>query len=544
MRLKFINKKEKLKMKNKFLLSIIASAMILGSCSDDYVFEPDYEVRLPIDKTISSTIDASVTYQTMDGFASSDAWTMDYIGKYWSSTVKEEMARLLFSQEMTNGQPDGIGLSMWRVNLGGGTAEQGDDSGIEDKVRRAECFLSQDGTYNWTKASGQQFFMEKAKNYGCDQFVFFSNTPPVYYTHNGKGYSNRGAWSNLKSENYSKFADYLATVAEYFQQRGYNISHISPVNEPQYNWAGGQEGSGWQNSEIATLARELDKSLTTKGLVNTKMLLSEVPSWDYLYETKEAGRSNVIADFFSSGSSNYIGNLSHMPKLICGHSYWTDKNWQSSEDIRKAVYNRAQQYGVDVYQTEWSMLDNGDGYDECPDYDEASYIDMSLAMSRIIYQDLAVANVRSWSYWTTAAQEVYSQKNRFYLIRIIPQDGDYGDIAKGGTYNANKNLWVLGNYSRFIRPGYQRIAIDIPEQSNKFFGVAFISPDKDKLVVVYTNISDKRIEIVNNFQGLGKEVVSFEQYTTSSAKDLRKESIRDKNVVPAKSVSTFVYELN
>ena len=529
-------------MKNKYLLLILAGIFIISSCSDDYVFEPDYETRLPVDRTLSSTIDASTVYQTVDGFASSDAWTMDYIGKYWSNTVKEEMAKLLFSQNITNGQPDGIGLSMWRVNLGGGTAEQGSDSGIDDKARRAECFLSQDGTYNWTKAAGQQYFMEKAKSYGCDQFVLFSNTPPVYYTYNGKGYSDRGAYSNLKPENYGKFADYLATVAQYFQQKGYNVPYISPLNEPQYNWSGrDQEGSGWQNSEIASLARELDQSLTAKGLNNTKMLLAEAGSMNHLYQNDENGRSDAINSFFNTGLSTYIGDLPHMPKLICGHSYWTDKNWATSADVRSKVYNKAQEFGVDVYQTEWSMLD--EGYDECPNYDDASYIDMSLAMSRIIYQDLAIANVRSWSYWTTAAQEVYSQKNRFYLIRIIPQGGDYGDIQEGGTYNANKNLWVLGNYSLFIRPGYQRIALDIPEQSNKFFGVAFISPAKDKLVVVYTNISNDRIEINSDFQGLGKEIESFEQYTTSSAKDLKKESIRDKNVIPAKSVSTFVYEL-
>ena len=175
--------------------------------------------------------------------------------------------------------------------------EQGDNSGIDDKTRRAECFLTANGTYDWTKAQGQQYFMQQAKAYGCNQFVLFSNTPPVYFTRNGKGYSDMGAFSNLKDDSYAKFADFLSAVALHFQQQGYTIPLISPVNEPQYNWTNGQEGSGWQNSEVARLAKELDKSMTSAGLDNTKMLLAEAGGWNYLYETNaEAGsaRSNVI----------------------------------------------------------------------------------------------------------------------------------------------------------------------------------------------------------------------------------------------------------
>ena len=67
-----------------------------------------------------------------------------------------------------------------------------------------------DGTLDWTKQAGQQYFLEKAKQYGCEQFVMFSNTPPVYLTRNGKGYSDMGAYSNLKDDSYDDFAKYIA----------------------------------------------------------------------------------------------------------------------------------------------------------------------------------------------------------------------------------------------------------------------------------------------------------------------------------------------
>ena len=72
----------------------------LCACNDEYTFVPEYEVKLPTDTTINVTIDASTVYQTIDGFASSDAWDMEYVGKYWSTSNKEAIAKLLFSREL------------------------------------------------------------------------------------------------------------------------------------------------------------------------------------------------------------------------------------------------------------------------------------------------------------------------------------------------------------------------------------------------------------------------------------------------------------
>ena len=83
------------------------------------------------------TVNPNICYQTIANFGSSDCWTADFVGKYFSNTEKEKSAKWLFSQEMdADGNPEGIGLSMWRVNLGAGSAEQGSESGIEDITRR------------------------------------------------------------------------------------------------------------------------------------------------------------------------------------------------------------------------------------------------------------------------------------------------------------------------------------------------------------------------------------------------------------------------
>lgn len=545
-------------MKNKYILfGISCLAAVLSACSDDLTFSPDYEPVLTA-KNESATVNIGTTHQTIDGFASSDAWTMDYVGRYWSDSNKEGIAKLLFSQNVENNQPEGIGLSMWRVNLGGGTAEQGEASNITNKVNRAECYMDANGNYNFdSKCIGQQYFMQKAKEYGCNQFVLFSNTPPVYYTKNKKGYSDNGWYANLEEDKYDDFADYMATVTKHFVDKGYNIPFISPLNEPQYDWGPGsdgkaaQEGSGWMSWEVANLAREMDKKLTEKQLENTNILIAESGSWKSVYGFDGNGqKSQVIYQFFEDTDGEYyIGNLKHMqPNVVCGHSYWVDRTWDMLEETRTTLREAAEKNNIKLYQTEWSMLHNAGEtmYEDFDSFEDATYMDLALAMAKVLHHDLATANVSSWSYWTTASSEVYGHKSRFYMIRLVSGDdkGDYGDIAVDGTYSASKNLWVLGNYSLFIRPGYKRVDLNIPNGSRLLFGSAYVSPEQDRVVVVYTNMGVETIHMDTSLEGIGdKTVKSVRQFTTSESRDLKEEADYMLGYIPSKSVVTFVYDL-
>lgn len=490
------------------------------------------------------TIDVSTFYQTIAGFGASDCWLPAWIGKYWTES-RERLSELLFSSVIEGKNPKGIGLSMWRVNLGAGSAEQGNASGIETITRRAENYFSANGQYDWSKCEGQRYFMKRAKELGIDNFILFSNSPPVQYTYNGQARSDRGGVSNLKSEHYSDFAEYLADVAEHFLNGGYNITHISPVNEPQYNWDGhDQEGSGWTNEEVATLVRELDSSLHSRNL-STDILMGESGDWEYLYKIKnDRARSNVIDDFFNPESSAYVGNLPHVKKLISGHSYWTDGSWDGMRSVRKCVAQTAHQYGLDVWQSEWSMI--GDGYSstEYVGHDNASTLDIALYMSKVIHNDLTVAGVTSWCFWTAMDVAHWGHKNRFLLISITPSGGEWGDVMSGdGSFAATPTLWVLGNYSLFIRPGYKRIKLELNE-SRSFFGSGYISPDNKQIVAVYTNLSDKPIRLTETHVGWN-DAVSIKTYTTSASKDLLEADVMCNQpiVLDAKSVTTVLYHL-
>ena len=73
--------------------------------------------------------------QEIDGFGASGAWWAQIIGG-WEESKRKEIVGLLFGKE-------GIGLSIYRYNVGAGAGEE-----TGDPWRRAETFESAKGEYD------------------------------------------------------------------------------------------------------------------------------------------------------------------------------------------------------------------------------------------------------------------------------------------------------------------------------------------------------------------------------------------------------------
>lgn len=84
------------------------------------------------------------------------------------------------------------------------------------------------------------------------------------------------------------------------------------------------------------------------------------------------------------------------------------------------------------------------------------------------------------------------------------------------------NLWVLGNYSRFIRPGFKRIDMAIDDTDlNGLMGSAYLSPDGNRIVMVFVNMGSVR-RIVPNVVGISDahSVKCYETYELSTQRAL------------------------
>lgn len=301
---------------------------VAGGCSRSV---PDVSYQIETDKPC----------QTMAYFSASDAWSMQFIG-LWPEEKQNQVADWLFSTENdANGQPKGIGLSLWRFNVGAGSAEQGEASQIASPWMRAECFLNADGTYDWNKQQGQRNFLKLAKERGVNKFLAFLNSPPVHYTQNGLATNTgRGGTANLKPDCYEKYVRFLADVIQGVEKHdGIKFNYICPFNEPDghWNWVGPkQEGCPATNKEVAHTVRLLSKEFVSRNM-DTQILVNESSDYRCMFRTHETDwqRGYQIQAFFSPDSvDTYLGDTPNVPRLMLGHSYWTTTPLSELRNIR------------------------------------------------------------------------------------------------------------------------------------------------------------------------------------------------------------------
>ncbi|SFW60750.1 O-Glycosyl hydrolase [Sinomicrobium oceani] len=490
---------------------------------------------LPLPETISPVrinINTGVSYQTIDNFGASDAWSCQFTGQ-WAVAKREQMADLLFSRETDeSGNPKGIGLSLWRFNLGAGSAGQAENSGIKDEWRRAESFLKADGTYDWDRQKGQLWFARAAEERGVENLLLFANSPPVSMTRNGKAYSNSGTQSNLPEHRIGQFARFLANTASGLRKMGLTPTIISPVNEPQWDWTdGGQEGTCYTNSEIAGIVRALDMELDKKGL-DLKIDISEAGQINYLFETgNKEGRGKQIAAFFGEGSPDYIGNLSHVSHTISGHSYFTTSPASTLVKQREKLAGELQKYpGLKYWMSEYCILGNNDG--DIKGHGRDLGMPPALYMARVIHHDLVIANASAWHWWLAISPYDYKDG----LIYVDKNKTD-GNIYPG------KMLWTLGNYSRFIRPGYKRVHVETGQDHEGLLVSAYRDPKSGKCVVVMVNTEEHGVLAQFSLDGRGWN--PGYAYVTSEEENLNKTTglvMGGGNVeIPGQSVVTFVH---
>ena len=319
---------------------------------------------------------------------------------------REKIADLLFSKEFDKtGKPKGIGLSIWRFNISTGTAEQGDSSGINNPWRRGECFMNSDGSYNWSKQKGQQWFLKAAKNRGVEKLLAFPNAPPVSISNNGKGYASSGdIHFNIQPGKMKDYSKFLVDVIEHFNNEGIVFDYLSPFNEPQWNWDGkDQEGTPALNKELYALIRYLSKDLSSRGL-KTKMIIGEAGTIGHIAMVMDSdGRDNQANFFFNPESPFYIVDLPNVEKIISAHSYFSVWPLNKQVEYRKMLNQRLHDANPNLgyWQSEYCILQkNGEiGGGSGRDLGMAT----ALYVARIIHNDLTLCNARSWQWWTAVS---------------------------------------------------------------------------------------------------------------------------------------------
>ncbi|MEQ8582609.1 MAG: glycoside hydrolase [Marinoscillum sp.] len=504
-------------------------------------------------------IDLDTKYQRMHHFGASDGWSSETLGENWPIEDREMIAELFFSKEFdSSGKPKGIGLSMWRVNVGAGSANM-ENSGFQASgwFRETECALQPDGSYDWENNQvGTRWFMKKAREYGVDYFTGWVTSAPYFMTKNGYTFCTPGtAGLNLQEDKYDDFAGYLHSFLNYHREAGLPIDYLSIINEPQWAWQAEvgeskQEGSYCSNEEAFNLTRAIHEVFEAEGQP-TKMLLPEAGDLPVLhsYVANHAPTSDQVNVFWNPTSDLYLGNMNTVAPLVAGHSYWSNQTVETAIDNRKALLSKTNQLGVDFWQTEYSLL--GTAYQEGRNPDSLKEIDYMLWLARIIHWDVTLANATGWNFWTAcSASDWGDHRNRFGLIVWLSDVQSRS--SSSGEIIVSRQLWTLGHFSRFIRPGYERIAIKNnlytteAKASRNLMASAYLSPDSKELVMVLINYGDKAETFGfenygEDFEFINNEVTT---YTSTNTKNMEPavEPAEELTVSP-KSIVTVVAKI-
>jgi O-glycosyl hydrolase len=465
------------------------------------------------------TIDPDTSWQTIANFGASDAWAGQFVGN-WPEQKKNAIADWLFSTDTSaTGQPAGIGLSVWRYNVGAGTAEQGDSSAIRDEWRR---------TFNWQQQSGQLWFLQAAQKRRVKQFLAFLNTPPVNLTINGKGFATKGN-SNISPEKYDALANYVADVISGIHTTtGILFDYISPINEPQWDWSdGGQEGCPYNNEQISAVTKHLSKILTERKL-STKIVIAEAGKLDYLYaKLDKPNKGEQITAFFGSRSPLYVGDLPNVRHTISGHSYFTTSPAATAVQVREQLAQNIKAVKeLEFWQSEYCIL--GDNAGEIDGNKRDYGMDAALYLARTIHYDLTVANAAAWQYWLAISP--YDYKDGLIYIDKNKEDGAYQD---------SKMLWALGNYSRFVRPGAKRIKAIVSDST--LLVSAYKSKDNDITIVAINNSKDAINISLDQQKGTIKKLRS---YITSETGNLQPIVVNKIISIPPRSIVTITGSIN
>jgi O-glycosyl hydrolase len=343
----------------------------------------------------------------------------------------------------------------------------------------------------------------------------------VYLTVNGKSFATKGQ-CNIDSSHYNGFAQYAVyAIQQVKRSTGITFNYISPVNEPQWDWSdGGQEGCPYNNTQISAVVKNCHAEIL-KNKMPSKLLITESGHHKYLFDGSDKPENDdQITDFFKTSSVNYVGDWPGIVRAIASHSYFTTSPGKEAMALRNRIRDSiARIKNLEYWQSEYCIL--GDNAGELSGSKRDTGMRSALYVAKVMYYDLVGANASAWHWWLAISP--YNYKDGLIYIDKNKTDGNYYD---------SKMLWAVGNYSRFVRPGMQRI--DVQANSQQVYVSAF--KDAKKVVMIFVNPSTEQRSIKLNERN--KTLIT---YTTNKTDNLKKRSVlSDQLLLPAESVVTVI----
>ena len=356
--------------------------------------------------------------QTITGFGASGAWWPNDADDFSAST-RARIAQLLFDRRF------GLGLSIYRYNIGGGGA------GVVAGPRAPRSFLIAPGRYDWSVDPGGMAFLRQAARYGARRLVGFANSAPPFFTTNA-----RSCGGGLRPARVANYAAYLARVAAHMRAAyGIGLTTVSPMNEPTNSFPDcHQEGMHVPAAQRATLIRSVVSALAAQS-----------PG------TKVSADESTTTVALGAGIGHWID-----PDVstVSFHGY----DFPTAARLRAVAGMVRSRTGARTEMTE-VCCSTGSGY--ARGYNPGMRGGLWLADT--IWRDLSAGGVSSFSWWTALSPELgcapssdptcaAASNASGWNDGLLYYDPDFRADGNQSIY-FTRRYWALANFSRYIRPG-------------------------------------------------------------------------------------------
>lgn len=392
------------------------------------------------------TVDENTRYQTFTGggasFTDTAAWLMNSSGAL-SQTTRDATMRKLFSPT------DGIGLSFLRNPMGASDlARYGytyDDVAAGSSDPNLTSFSIAHDLADVVPLTKQALQLDPQLTVMASPW-----TAPAWMKDSG---SLNGGW--LKAEDYGAYASYFVKYLQAYQAQGVPVKYVTAQNEP--TCCSGYPSMSWNASGLAYFTKsELLPKLQAAGL-STKVL-----ALDWNWDTYDGYAAQTVSDAAVRSHPNFGG--------IAWHGYGGNVAEQTTVHN---LYPTLDAFGTEHSGGTWIANQQREDMNNIIDY------------------------TRNWAKsvtkWSLAVDQNMGPHNGGCgtctgLVTVHNGDG------ASGTVDYTVEYYTMGQLTKFVRPGAQRIA---STASTAVPNVAWRNPDGSKALIAYNDASTAKTVTIN-----------------------------------------------
>ncbi|KQY22722.1 cellulose-binding protein [Cellulomonas sp. Root485] len=341
--------------------------------------------------------------------------------------------------------------------------------------------------------------LKTAKSYGSEVKILASPwTAPAAWKSN----NSRINGGTLLTSHYGDYANHLNSYVQYMRNQGVTIDVTSIQNEP--DWHPAYDAMAWTGDTMRNFVRDHGSKIT-----NTKLMVAESLG------TNRAYSDPTLNDATARNNIGYVG----------GHIYGQENGPNLS------AYPLAAQYGKNQWMTEWNFHEaDGSGSNIWGDPSNLA------AWNETLDKIMPSVNRTMESNWSAY---IWWYGKRYYSFI-----GD-GESAFGTTGGAVlKRGWAFSQYSKYVRPGYQRIGVTESSKASPLDVTAYQGDGKITLVILNRTNNAVNGAVIQAPEGVTSALQTMTSRYSSRAGQTT--SVNGSQVtvsVPARSISTVVITL-